>query len=83
MLYFAMLNKSDAEERIEKGILETLSSYEVVKKNSMLIKTFCFTLREPSQHEITSILPTKYATFHHNIGTTQKFEERKRTDCQI
>ena len=28
-----MLNKSDAEETIEKGILEALSSFEISKKN--------------------------------------------------
>ena len=27
-----MLNKSDAEETIEKGILEALSSFEIAKK---------------------------------------------------
>ena len=78
LFYFALLSKSDAEETIDKGILEDFSSFEIVKKlNSTLIKKCCFTPPEFSQHEITSALPNKDATFHHNIGITQKFEEEK------
>ena len=62
LFYFALLSKSDAEETIDKGILEDFSSFEIVKKlNSTLIKSVVLhhlnsvSMKSP-QHYLTKML---------------------------